>query len=133
MTAPPETPQRLSRLASLPEALACIEAMTRPVPPREIELATAFGRVVAADVTVAAAVPFAATALRDGWAVRADLLADAGPYAPQPLVPAPAFVEVGAPLPPGADAGLAFDAVTVRDGVAEALAPATAGEGVLAA
>src|SRR5437762_3769600 len=133
MTAPPETPQRLPQLASLPEARACADALVHPVAPREVELAAAAGRVLAADVAVGAPVPVVATALRDGWALRADLLVDAGSYAPQPLVPAPPFVDIGAPLPRSADAVLAFDAVVMRDGIAEALASAVPGEGVLAA
>src|SRR5947207_672644 len=54
MTAPPETPQRLPQLASLPEARACVDALVHPVAPREVELAAAAGRVLAADVAVGA-------------------------------------------------------------------------------
>jgi molybdopterin biosynthesis enzyme len=107
--------------------------LARPVAPREVELSAAAGRVLAADVLVEAPVPPTAVALRDGWAVRADQVADAGPYAPAALTPAPTFVEVGAPLPPDADAVLPPDAVTLRDGVAEATATVVPGEGVLAA
>jgi molybdopterin biosynthesis enzyme len=131
---PPSEPQQLpSRLAPLPEVLARIDALTRPVEPRAVELAAAAGRVLAADVTVEQALPPVAIALRDGWAVRADLVADAGPYAPIPLIPPPVFVEVGEALPPDADAVLPPDAVTLRAGAAEATAPAVPGEGVLAA
>src|SRR5262249_18889201 len=59
--------------------------------------------------------------------------ADAGPYAPAPLAPPPAWVECGEALPAGADAVLAPDAVASTDGVAEALAAASAGDHVLAA
>jgi molybdopterin biosynthesis enzyme len=131
---PPSEPQQLlSRLAPLREALARIDALARPVEPHEIELAAAAGRVLAADVLVDAALPATAVALRDGWAVRAEMVADAGPYAPVPLVPAPVFVAVGAPLPADADAVLPPDAVTLRDGLAEATATVAPGEGVLAA
>jgi molybdopterin molybdotransferase len=130
----PSEPQRLpSRLAPLREALSRIDALARPVSPHEVELSAAGGRVLAADVLVEAPVPPTAIALRDGWAVRADQVADAGPYAPAPLTPAPTLVEVGAPLPPEADAVLQPDAVTLRDGVAEASATAVPGDGVLAA
>src|SRR5262249_13706624 len=71
--------------------------------------------------------------LRDGWAVRSDAVSDAGPYAPVALTPPPAFVEVGAPLLPEADAVLPPDALTVRGSVAEATAAAVAGDGVLVA
>src|SRR5215470_4763619 len=131
---PPSEPQQLpSRLAPLPEVLARIDALARPVEPSPLEIAAAAGRVLAADVTVDQALPSFAIALRDGWAVRADLVADAGPYAPVPLIPPPVFVEVGAPLPPDADAVLPPDAVTMRAGAAEATAPAVPGDGVLAA
>jgi molybdopterin molybdotransferase len=133
MIAPSGPQQLLSRLAPLPQAFACIDALARPAAPREVELAAAGGRVLAADVVVAAALPATTIALRDGWAVKSDRVSDAGSYAPQPLDPAPAFVEVGAAMPRDADAVLPPDAVTMRDGVAEALAPAVPGDGVLAA
>src|SRR5216684_2831175 len=98
MIAPSGPLQLLSRLAPLPQALACIDALARPVAPREVDLAAAGGRVLAADVVVAAALPATTIAVRDGWAVKSDRVSDAGSYAPQPLDPAPAFVEVGAPL-----------------------------------
>jgi molybdopterin biosynthesis enzyme len=85
--------------------------------------------VLAADATVSEARPAAPIALWDGWAVRAEAVADAGPYAPVLLSPAPAWVDTGDPLPHGADAVLPPDAVTG----AEVHASATAGDGVLAA
>jgi molybdopterin biosynthesis enzyme len=56
---------------------------------------------------------------------------DAGAYAPAPL-PAAMRVDVGELLPAGTDAVAPLDAVTVRGGVAHALAPVAPGEGVLA-
>jgi molybdopterin molybdotransferase len=130
----PSEPQRLpSRLAPLREVLSRLDALARPVVPREVELSAAGGRVLAADVLVEAPVPPTAIALRDGWAVRSDQVADAGPYAPAALTPAPASVEVGAPMPPDADAVLPPDAVTLRNGVAEATATVVPGDGVLGA
>jgi molybdopterin biosynthesis enzyme len=87
------------------------------------------GRVLAADVSMAASFPAAPVALVDGWAVRADQVADAGSYAPAFLSAAPAWVDAGDALPPGTDAVLAPDAVTGN----EAHASATPGDGVLAA
>jgi len=131
---PPSEPQQLpSRLAPLAEMLARIEALARPVEPRAVEVSVATGCILAADVAVDAPLPPSAVALRDGWAVRADAVADAGPYAPVVLSPAPAFVEVGDPIPANADAVLPPDAVTMRAGIAEATAPAVPGDGVLAA
>src|SRR5262245_66121954 len=107
---PPETIQRLLRLAPLAEIQARIATVAPPVPAREIDLADACGRVLAADVAVAAPLPPQALALRDGFAVASHSVTDAGPYAPVPV--APVWVATGAPLPPAADAGLAADAGT---------------------
>jgi molybdopterin molybdotransferase len=132
MMASSEPQQLPSLLAPLRQALARIDALAQPVKPREVELSVAAGRVLAADVAVAASLPLTAVALRDGWAVQSDRVADAGPYAPQPLAPAPVFVETGAP-PADADAVLAPDAVTLRGGMAEATASVVPGQGALAA
>jgi molybdopterin molybdotransferase len=132
MMASPEPQQVLSRLAPLSEATARIDAVP-PVAQREVDLNAAAGRVLAADVFVDAPVPPAPIALRDGWAVRADAVSDAGAYAPQPLVSPPPLLETGDPLPVDADTVLPPDAVTLRGGVAEATASAAPGEGVLAA
>src|SRR3989442_8579235 len=106
MSSPSAPLQRVSRLAPLPEIHALIDAIARPVAPRSMEVAMATGRVLAADVRVPMRVPVAAIALRDGWAVRSELVADAGPYAPAPLVPPPAWVDTGDPLPHDSDAVL---------------------------
>jgi molybdopterin molybdotransferase len=129
----PEPPQRVSRLAPLGHVEARIAALAAPVTPQAVEVGAALGRVLAEDVTVAAPIPAAPVALNDGWALRSDLVLDAGPYAPVPLVPAPAWVEVGEPLPATADAVLPPDAVVTTAGMAEVHASATAGDGVMAA
>jgi molybdopterin molybdotransferase len=121
--------QHISSLTPIAQVLARIAVLAEPVAPRDIALADAEGRVLARDV-VAASSPAAPVALIDGWAVRADAVADAGPYAPVPLDPAPAWVDAGAPLPLATNAMLAPDAVTAGG---EAHAAATAGDGVLAA
>jgi molybdopterin molybdotransferase len=130
--APPELQQLPSRLTPLSEVLARIDALGRSIEPRAVEIAAATGRFLATDVVVDEPLPSHAIALRDGWAVRADMVADAGPYAPVPLIRPPAFVEVGAPLPAEADAVLPPDAVMLRSDSAEATASAVAGDGVLA-
>lgn len=121
--------QRISSLTPIGDVLARVAALARPVAPRAVALADAEGRVLAEDVTVAAPWPAAPIALQDGWAVRADLVADAGSYAPALLDPAPAWVDSGAALPRDSDAVLPADAVSG----AEVHASATAGDGVLAA
>src|SRR5262249_39447460 len=131
---PPSELQRLpSRLAPLSEALERIDAMARPVEAHEVDVAAAAGRVLAADGSVAQSLPPVAVALRDGWAVRSDVIADAGPYAPVALIPPPVFVEVGAPLPLETDAVLPHDALTRRGSIAEATASVVPGDGVLTA
>jgi molybdopterin biosynthesis enzyme len=127
-----ERAQRIARLAPLREIFAHLDALAKPVAAREVDLVSAVGRVLAADVRSPTAWPPKPVALRDGWAVRAELVADAGPYAPVPL-PAPTWVEAGTFMPAGADAVLAPDAVTMNAGRAEAIAAAVAGEGVRAA
>ena len=74
--------------------------------------------------------PAQALALRDGFAVRADATVDASAYAPAPLSPAAARVDMGEPMPGGADAVAMLDAVNARG---QALVPVAPGEGVLAA
>jgi molybdopterin molybdotransferase len=121
--------QRILSLTPIAQVLARLAALAQPVAPREIAVADAEGRVLAGDVVVAAPSPAAPVALMDGWAVRAEEVADAGPYAPVVLTCAPAWVDAGAALPPDTDAVLPPDAVTG----AEVHAAATAGDGVLAA
>jgi len=124
--------QRISSLTPIAQVLARVAALARPVVAREVALQDAEGRVLAEDIT-AGPWPVAPVALVDGWAVRAELVADAGPYAPMPLAPAPAWVDAGGALPRDADTVLPPDAVTVSGGIAEAHASATVGDGVLAA
>lgn len=119
--------QRISSLTPIGDVLARV-AQVAPVAPRQMPLGDAEGRVLAQDV-IAAVSPAAPIALIDGWAVRAEKIADAGPYAPVRLDPPPAWVDAGSAMPAGMDAVLAPDAVS-KD---EIHASATAGDGVLAA
>lgn len=121
--------QRISSLTPVGEVLARVAALVRPVAPREVALADAEGRVLAEDVVAATPSPATPVALIDGWAVRAEQVADAGPYAPVSLPVVPAWVDAGAAMPASTDAVLPPDAVTG----AEVHAAATAGDGVLAA
>jgi molybdopterin molybdotransferase len=133
MIAPSDPPQPLTGLVPLRDVLAGVDALASPVEPRELELTAAAGRVLAADLRVAGCRPAQMTALRDGWAIRSDIVADAGPYAPQPLRPAPTWVEVGDPLPPDTDAILPADAVVFTNAVAHAISPALLDAAVLPA
>lgn len=132
MAGEPEN-QRIARLTPLAEVLARIEALVTPVAPREIALGNALFRVLAEDVSVPAGLPAEPRALLDGYAVRAEEIGDAGPYAPMPLWVAPVRVDVGEALPPGTDAVVPLEAIVERAGRYEAVAPVAAGEGVIPA
>ena len=130
MAGEPEN-QRITQLTPLDDVLASVRAVA-PVAPRAVDLSGALNRALAEDVAAAASQPSAPRALRDGYAVRADDIADAGPYAPVPLAAA-ARVDAGEVLPPGADAVVPLDAIVDRGGRFEAVAPAAIGDGVLLA
>jgi len=130
MIVEPDRRQRIARLTPLADVLAHLDALVKPVTPRTADLAAALGRTLAEDVVIHAPVPATARALRDGWAVSSDLTTDAGAYAPAPL-PSAVWVDVGEPLPGDADAVAPLDAVAIRDGAAQALAPVGPGEGAL--
>ena len=121
--------QRIARLTPLSAILALIESRVVAVKPQKCAVAAALGRTLAEDV-VAAQLPPLTIALRDGFAVEAGAIADAGPYSPVPFALKPQWVEVGEPLPSGTDAVAPFDAVNDRG---EAIAAVSPGEGVLAA
>jgi molybdopterin biosynthesis enzyme len=123
--------QRIERLMPLADALACIERLVTFVTPRPVERRKAFGRCLAGDILTAQVRPMSAIALRDGVAASADATLDASPYAPAPLPGTPVFVEVGDPLPAGADAVAPLDAVELRGAAVRALAALAPGDGVL--
>jgi molybdopterin molybdotransferase len=127
-----DRPQRIDRLTPLADVLARLDALVEPVAPRSVDLSAARGRILAEDIVIASPIPPTARALRDGWAVASDLTIDASGYAPAPL-PFALRLDVGEPLPDGADAVAPLDAVAIRDGAAHALAPVGPGEGVLPA
>jgi len=133
MISVPEALQRVTRLAPLTDVLARIDALVAPVPSHEVDVAMAAGRVLAAEVVAQAPWPRHAVALRDGFAVRSELLTDAGPYAPVALVPPPDWVEIGDPIPGSADAVLEGAAVTIGGGFAEAVHSVGPGDGILVA
>jgi molybdopterin biosynthesis enzyme len=131
MVAHSEKTQRIARLTPLSDILAMIDALARPVAARSVEARWAHGLTLAEDVRAGSVQPPAALALRDGWAVAAADTLDASAGAPAPLTQ-PQWRETGAPMPPGADAIAPADAVACRGNLAEALAPVTPGDGVLA-
>jgi molybdopterin biosynthesis enzyme len=120
--------QRITRLTPLADVLNGFQTSISPVEPRDEALAAAVGKTLAADVAIAEVLPTRALALRDGFAVRADLTTDASSYAPAPLTPKPVRIDLGEALPEGADAVAPFDSVTAQG---EATVPMAPGEGVL--
>ena len=124
--------QRIARLTPLSAVLAVVATRIGAVKPRKSPVAAARGHVLAEDV-VASERPPRPIALRDGFAVEAATIADAGPYAPVPFASMPRRVDAGEPLPSGTDAVAPLDAVTLRGDRTEAIAAVAAGEGVLPA
>jgi molybdopterin molybdotransferase len=122
--------QRITRLTPLAEVLALIDARVSAVKPQQWAVEVGHGYTLAEDV-IAATCPLRPLALRDGYAVDSNTVADASAYAPIPLALPPHRIEVGRPLPDGADAILPLDAVVCRGERIEAVAAVAAGEGVL--
>jgi len=133
MVAHSEMLQRIARLTPLGDVLPLIDALTRPVAPRQVAVESAFRLILAQDALAETARPVVALAIRDGWAVSSTDVIDASATAPVPLMPAPVWLETGDPLPPSADAVAPFDVVVWQGAIAEAVAPVAPGEGVLAA
>ncbi|MEA2977347.1 MAG: molybdopterin molybdotransferase, partial [Alphaproteobacteria bacterium] len=104
MVAEYQQSQRITRLTPLADALAAVDALVRPVEPRETDVDKAVGRILAADAVAPGTRPATALALRDGWAVKSEETTDAGSYAPAVLAFPPVRIETGDILPPEADA-----------------------------
>lgn len=145
----------------LDEAIATVLAECSPLPPEKVAVPDALGRVLAAEVVAAEAVPPFANTAMDGYAVRAADVAGArvrlpvvaevaaGHPAPRPLAAGEAMrIFTGAPMPEGADAVVMVErtrrldsgeaveiaaAVDVGDHVREAGEDLRAGEPVFAA
>ncbi len=123
--------QRISRLTPRSAVLALIGERVNAVQPQTVAATAALSAVLAEDV-IPPAVPRRAIALRDGFPVKAESVADAGSYAPVILAGARP-IDLGDAMPDGADAVLPFDAITVHGERVEAIAGIAAGDGVLPA
>lgn len=132
MAAASETIQTIARLTPLADVLAMVDLDVKPVTPRTIDLAAAAGRTLAVDA-LSRARPNVSIAMLDGWAIDADTTLGAGGYTPALLLQTPTRIEVGQPMPPGADSVAPFDAIKLKDGRAEALMTINPGDGVLPA
>ena len=124
--------QRISRLTPLQAVLGRIDAQIEAVKPQRRAVAATLGYTLAEDI-VTSERPEHPIALRDGFAVEANIVADASSYTPMPLPPPIRRIDVGEPMPESADAVLPLDAVVFRGEQAEAVASVFVGEGVLPA
>ncbi|MFN8544845.1 MAG: gephyrin-like molybdotransferase Glp [Candidatus Binatia bacterium] len=117
-------------MISVDEALAAVLEWTPVLGVERVGLADALGRVAAADVTSARAVPSAANSAMDGYAVRgADVAASgarlrvigvqpAGSVSATPVEPGTAMkIYTGSVVPPGADTVVKVEITEERDGV----------------
>lgn len=130
MIAPLEHRQRIARLMPLEDVMQRIAERVQPASPRQMGAAAALGSTLAQDIVVADLHPAMPLALIDGWAVRAELTADAGSYAPA-VLPELREIAVGEALCGDSDAVAPAEAVTWRGGNGEVHAAVTPGEGVL--
>ena len=119
--------QRISRLTPLGAILALIETRVGAVKPQKSAVEAARRFTLAEDIW--ALWPVSSIALRDGFAVDAAIVADAGPYAPVALPAATRRVDDGERLPDGTNAVLPLDAVVLRGDRAETVASAVPGDG----
>jgi molybdopterin biosynthesis enzyme len=114
---------------SVSDALATLLAQAGPVSPQTLPLPEAQGFTLAEPLRCPADQPARAIALREGWAVASHELVGASGYSPVPLAHKPARIGTGEPLPPGADAVLAPEAITGAGDLLEATEAVAPGEG----
>jgi molybdopterin biosynthesis enzyme len=117
-------------LVSVPDLLTILTAQARSVIPVQVRLSEAQNAILAEPLAVLAPVPDRPVALRAGFAVVSTDLVGISAYSPLVAPQAPSWVEVGEPLPPGADAVVRPDAVNVQASYTEILASVAPGENV---
>src|SRR5215468_1352063 len=130
MIAPFEHRQRIARLMPLEDVMQRIAELVHPASPREMRAAAALGATLAQDIVVADPHPAVPLALIDGWAIQAELTADAGPYTPA-VLPQLREVAVGEALYGNRDAVAPLEAVMRHGSNGEVHAAIAPGEGVL--
>lgn len=107
-------------LMPLADAVSGLIAGVSPVAERKLPPREALGLAAARDIIAERGWPERPTALRDGWAVRADAVTGASAYSPiLPSAP-PVWVEAGEHLPEGPDTVLPPEALEGRAIVADA-------------
>jgi molybdopterin molybdotransferase len=118
------------RLTPLTQAQSALAAFCGEIVPFSMRVEDAAGRIAAAAVCAAAAMPAQAVALIDGWAVAAEDTLGASSYGPSFASVAPVRVGFGAPVPPGRDAVLPEQSVEAGSQPVEILSPAAPGAGL---
>ncbi|MGY1807196.1 gephyrin-like molybdotransferase Glp [Blastococcus sp. SYSU D00669] len=137
-------------MRTVEEHQAVVAALLTPLPEEDVDLAAAHGRVLARDVTAAVGLPGFDNSAMDGYAARAEELAQlparlpvaddipAGRTDVRPLAPGTVQrIMTGAPLPDGADVVVPVeltdrgtDVVEIRDAPARGTHLRTAGEDI---
>jgi molybdopterin molybdotransferase len=126
--------------ASVGRATEWVDATAATLRSEEIAIGDAGGRVLADPVVAPVDVPAGDRTVADGYALRAAETVGASDYNPLPLrredgiaiLPpgAAALAPAGAPLPPGADAVMGFEATQANGATIEVFAAAANGTGI---
>jgi molybdopterin biosynthesis enzyme len=117
-------------LTSLDETLRLIVEPCIPVESSIVPIFEAIDKIIAEDVAAAISLPKSNTALREGWAVRAEDTYGATSLAPNYITSEPDFVALGKAVTGSADALLPDYALNSINGMAEILAAAVPGENI---
>lgn len=121
-------PRGFEKLTPLEAARSALLATTPRARSEDIPITKAAERILAQSVFAPSAIPAAAIALRDGFAVSTSETVGATPYAPAYAFEPPQALGIGAALPENTDAILPFSAVTAGRQPVEILAAASPGE-----
>jgi molybdopterin biosynthesis enzyme len=121
-------PQRITKLTPIEGVFHKIDALAVTVRPRACEIGAAASFVLAENVTALSSMPKTPIALNDGYAVRADDITDAGPYAPVSI--GAEWIEAGDPIRGGSDAVLPPDAASGSGKNIDVNSSVSEGEGV---
>ncbi|HTP52179.1 MAG TPA: gephyrin-like molybdotransferase Glp [Anaeromyxobacteraceae bacterium] len=118
-------------MTSFLEARDAVLSRVSPLPPEEVPILEAVGRVLAADVAASLDFPPFDNSAMDGWAVLAadvtgpvclpvTAFVPAGAALPAPLAPGTAArIMTGGPIPPGADTVVPLEEAAERGGAVE--------------
>lgn len=123
-----QSPTGFDRLTPLPEALAALERLCAPVAPDHLPVEQAAGRILAEAVRVPFAIPGGKIALREGWAVAAEMTEGASVHAPCFAMEMPRRVACGEEMPEGTDAILPLHGLRADPLPAEILCAVAPGE-----